>query len=225
MKRFAITVAIMVSCLVLVPTQQSHGQAIAEIIREAIVKVIKAVDLMIQRLQNATIQLQNAQKAIENELSKLKLKEIADWGEKQRQLFKTYYDELWHVRSIIMYYQRVKDIVNKQAQIVSEYKSAFSLFQKDKHFSAAELQHISDVYLGILNQSVKNVEELTMVVNSLTTQMSDAARLAMIGHVGQAVDNNLADLRTFTHQNKLLSLQRSKDASDMETVRQLYGLP
>lgn len=224
MKRFAITVAI-ISCLVLVPSQQSHGQAIAEIIREAIVKVIKAVDLMIQRLQNATIQLQNAQKAIENELSKLKLKEIADWGEKQRQLFKTYYDELWHVRSIIMYYQRVKDIVNKQAQIVTEYKSAFSLFQKDKHFSPAELQHISDVYLGILNQSVKNVEELTMVVNSLTTQMSDAARLAMIGHVGQAVDNNLADLRTFTHQNKLLSLQRSKDASDMETVRQLYGLP
>jgi hypothetical protein len=225
MKRFAITVAIFTSCLVLMPTQRSHGQAIALIIREAVVKVIKAVDLMIQRLQNATIQLQNAQKAIENELSKLKLKEIADWGEKQRQLFQTYYDELWHVRSIIMYYQRVKDIVAKQAQIVSEYKAAYSLFQQDKHFSAKELSHMSDVYLDILNQSVKNVEELTMVINSLTTEMSDAARLTMIGHVGQAVDNNLADLRSFTHQNKLLSLQRSKDASDMETVRQLYGLP
>lgn len=226
MKRFILILAFTTAVFTLVPTQQGHSQvAIAEIIKAAVTKVIKAVDLMIQRMQNATIKLQNAQKAIENELSKLKLNEIAEWGEKQRQLFKTYYDELWRVRSIIMYYQRVRDIVNKQAQIVSEYKSAYALFQKDKHFDAKELSHMGDVYLGILNQSVKNVEELTMVINSLTTEMTDAARLAMISHVDGAVDSNLADLRSFTHQNKLLSLQRTKDASEMETIRQLYGLP
>lgn len=223
-RRFLIT-TLLVCCICVTPVQQTHAQAIAEIIREAVVKVIKAVDLMIQRLQNATIKLQNAQKALENELSKLKLKEIADWGEKQRQLFKTYYDELWHVRSIIMYYQRVKDIVNKQAQIITEYKTAMALFQKDKHFNAAELSHISDVYLGMLNQSVKNVEELTLVINSLSTEMTDAARLAMISHADQAVSTNLADLRSFTHQNKVLSLQRAKDDSEIQTLRQLYGLP
>ena len=52
------------SCtLTTVPVQEAKAvAAIVVIIREAIKKVIKAVDLMIQRLQNKTIWLQNAQK-------------------------------------------------------------------------------------------------------------------------------------------------------------------
>ena len=63
------------------------------------------------------------------------------------------------------------------------------------------------------------------MINSLATEMTDAARLAMISHADQAVSTNLADLRTFTHQNKVLSLQRAKDDSEIQTLRQLYGLP
>ena len=40
------------------------------LIKFAVKKVIKAIDLRIQRLQNKTIWLQNAQKKIENILSK-----------------------------------------------------------------------------------------------------------------------------------------------------------
>lgn len=49
------------------------------IIKEGIKKVIVAVDLKIQRLQTKTIWLQNAQKALENTMSKLKLTQITDW--------------------------------------------------------------------------------------------------------------------------------------------------
>lgn len=70
---------------------------ILEIIKQGVIKVIKAIDLKIQRLQNKTIWLQNA-KVLENKLSQLKLTEIAQWTEKQRQLCKKYYDELWQVR-------------------------------------------------------------------------------------------------------------------------------
>jgi hypothetical protein len=206
----------------IIPTQRSEAQV--EIILEAAKKVIKAMDLMVQRLQNSTIQLQNAQKAVENELSKLKLQEIADWADKQRNLFKTYYDELWQVRDVIAYYQRVKDIVNKQVQIVNEYKDAYQLFSKDTHFSSAELTHIYNVYMGILDQSLKNVEELTLVVNSLTTQMADAKRLEIIHAVSGDVDKNLSDLRTFTRQNQVLSLQRAKDESELEYLKQIYGI-
>ena len=44
------------------PTQRSSAaDPILEVIKQAVIKVIKAVDLMIQRLQNVTIALQNAQ--------------------------------------------------------------------------------------------------------------------------------------------------------------------
>ena len=60
---------------------------IAQIIKEGIKKVIVAVDLKIQRLQTKTIWLQNAQKVVENKMSKLKLKEISDWVQKQKDLY------------------------------------------------------------------------------------------------------------------------------------------
>ena len=63
----------------IVPVQHTHAQIpISEIIKAAVKKVIKAVDLKIQRLQNKTIWLQNAQKVLENKMSKLKLTEISD---------------------------------------------------------------------------------------------------------------------------------------------------
>src|SRR5471030_2764963 len=64
---------------------------IADVIKAAITKVIKAIDLEVQRMQNQTIWLQNAQKALENQLSKLKLTEISNWSQKQKDLFSSYY--------------------------------------------------------------------------------------------------------------------------------------
>ena len=68
-----------------------HAQFdIIDIIRAGIKKVIVAVDLKIQKLQNKTIWLQNAQKVIENQLSKLKLTEIGDWANRQKDLYQDY---------------------------------------------------------------------------------------------------------------------------------------
>src|SRR5690606_2590577 len=109
--------------------------AVLEVIKAGVKKVIKAVDLKVQRLQNETIWLQNAQKVLENQLSKLKLTEIADWTEKQKDLYSQYYTELWKIKSAIAYYKRIKDLTQKQLAIVDEYKWAWNLFRQDKHFS------------------------------------------------------------------------------------------
>ena len=85
---------LLVFFIAVIPSVSKAQMPIAEIIKEGIKKVIKAVDLQIQRLQNKTIWLQNAQKAIENEMSKLKLDDISDWVEKQRKLYADYFDEL-----------------------------------------------------------------------------------------------------------------------------------
>jgi len=212
--------------LTVLPTQRSYAIIpIVQIIKAAVKKVIRAMDLMVQRLQNETIKLQNAQKAIENAMSKLKLKEIADWGEKQRALFKEYYDELWKVKNAISYYKRVRSIIEQQIQLVEEYKRAYSLFQKDRHFSAQELRYIYEVYTGIIEESIKNLDELVLVINSFSTQMSDAKRLELVEMAGANIDKNIAHLREFTNQNKVLSLQRAKDAHELQYLRQLYGVP
>lgn len=197
---------------------------IAEVIKAGIVKVIKAVDLKIQRLQNETIWLQNAQKTIENELSKLKLGEIANWVERQRTLYADYFDELQQVKSVVAYYHRVKEITDMQVQIVREYRRAFELFKQDKHFTIEEIDYIEKVYAGILRKSVENLEQIGMVVNAFAVSMTDAERLAVINSSADAVEENYMDLRQFNNENKVLSLQRAKDAQEIEMVKRMYGL-
>lgn len=197
---------------------------IAMIIKEAVKKVIKAVDLMVQRLQNKTIWLQNAQKVLENKLNELKLTEIAEWTEKHRQLYKEYYDDLWKVRNTIASYQRVKQILERQVRLVDEYKRVWNIIKQDDHFTKDELEYMYHIYTGIMNESVRNLDQILVVVNSFKTQMSDAKRLEIINKCGEEIDRNYYDLKEFNNQNIQLSINRAKDAHEIETVKQLYDL-
>lgn len=203
----------------------AHGQiAIAEIIKAGIKKVIKAVDLKIQRLQNQTIWLQNAQKVLENTMSKLKLDEISDWVDKQKNLYKDYFDELYRVKTIISYYNRIKEVTEKQARLVEEYKRAWNRLQQDDHFTTEELDYMERVYSGILDESLKNLDQLFLVIHSFATQMSDAKRLEIINAAADKVDENYNALQQFNTENAMLSLQRAKDANDAAVIKAMYGI-
>jgi hypothetical protein len=198
---------------------------IAKIIQEGVKKVIKAVDLMIQRLQNKTIWLQNAQKVLENKLNELKLTEIAEWTEKHRKLYQDYYEELWKVKNTIAMYQRVRQVMDKQVRIVDEYRRCWNIVQNDDHFTKSELEYMYKVYSGIMEESVKNLDQILIVINSFKTQMSDGKRLEIIEEAADQIDQNYFDLRDFNTQNMLLSINRAKDVSEIEVVKKLYELP
>ena len=220
-----LAVVLLALCFMVSPVQNANAQIpIMEIIKQAITKVIVAVDLKIQRLQNKTIWLQNAQKVLENKMSELKLTEISDWVEKQRAQYANYFDELWRIKAALAYYQRIKDIIEKQLQLVNEYKGAWALFKQDKNFTVDELDYMQEVYNGMMDESIKNLDQLSLVINAFVTQMSDAKRMEIINEVDHNLDENLSDLREFNNQNKMMSLQRASEKGDIETVKKLYGL-
>lgn len=197
---------------------------VLEIIKQGIKKVIVAVDLKIQRLQNKTIWLQNAQKTIENTMSKLRLTEISDWVEKQRKLYDDYFQELWKVKAVIAYYQRVKDIIETQVAMVSEYRGAWALFRQDHNFTADELDFMFKIYTGMMEESLKSIDQLHLVINAFATQMSDAKRLELINTAADQVEQGYRDLKEFNNQNKIMSLQRASEKGEIEYVKRLYGL-
>ncbi len=218
MKKILVMMALMISV-------NSQAQfPIAEIIKAGIKKVIVAVDLKIQKLQNKTIWLQNAQKTLENTMSKLKLTEISEWVEKQRKLYDEYFQELWKVKAALAYYHRVKDIIEDQVAMVAEYKSAWATFRQDKNFNADELNYMADIYTGMMNESLKSLDQLFIVVNAFATQMSDAKRMEIINTAANSIEQNFLDLKEFNNQNKLISIQRAAAKGEIEYVKKLYGL-
>jgi len=216
--------SIIIAVLATIVSHASAQFVVGTVLNQTVGRVIRAIDLKVQRLQNQTIWLQNAQKLIENELSKIKLNEIAGWSDQQRQLYSNYYSELGQVKSYINYYQRIKDLTIKQAMLVSGYKQYWTLFHNDPHFSPAELNRMQQVYSGILDASVKNLDQIMLATRANQTQMSDGQRLELVNEAGDRLDGNYSDLKQFNTQNEMLSLQRAKDENELLTLKHYYGI-
>lgn len=222
MKKYVFLIGLM--CCLAVPKIGHSQLAIAEIIKKAVIKVIKAVDLKVQRLQNKTIWLQNAQKYLENEMSKLKLNEISGWVEKQRKLYDDYFQELGKVKVAISTYSKVKGILERQVQMVREYQAAWARFQQDKLITPGELEVMGNIYAGMLEQSSRNLDGLLLIVNAFETTMSDGKRLQFIDEVAERAEEGLMDLKKFNEQTKMISIQRAAERGEIEYVKKLYGL-
>jgi hypothetical protein len=228
MNKLVRTTMLTMMCFVFtLPPQRSEAAvplAILEVIKAGVKKVIVAIDLKIQRQQNKVIWMQNAQKVLENTMSKLKLDEISEWTEKQRELYKGYFEELQKVKLAITYYQRVREISQKQGRLLSEYQAVWRIIQQDGHFTPEEKQYMGKVYSGILGETAKSIDHIMLVVQSFTVQMSDAKRLEIINEAADRVDRNYSDLVSFNRENAMLSIQRGRTANEVELSRQLYGI-
>ncbi|MDB5143050.1 MAG: conjugal transfer protein TraI [Mucilaginibacter sp.] len=207
------------------PAEKSEAQIpVVGIISAAIKKVITALDLKVQQMQNQTIALQNAEQQLENSLSLNKLNDISGWLNKEKDLYKDYYQELAQVKTIIADYDEVKKIISQQKQLLSEYQSGYALFSRDKHFSAEEISYMGDIYGGIFQESLRNLDEVMVAVKTFSTQMDDAERIQRIHKAAGGMQTNLDHLHQFNQQNVTLSLARARDGQDQQSVRQLYGL-
>lgn len=224
MKRLLAIVGLIICCMIL-PVKETQAQIpIVDIIKAAVKKLLKR---LICKFSDYRIKLsgcENAQKTLENKMSQLKLNEIRDWVQKQKKLYENYFEELKKVKSAIANYKRVKDIIEMQVAMVNEYKGAWALFRQDKNFTADELEYMLNIYTGMMDESMKNIDQLFMVVNAFATQMADAKRLEIINGVADNVQQQLLDMKEFNSQNKMLSLQRASEKGEIEYVKRLYGL-
>lgn len=222
MKRKAFFTVIIGLFLIAAPTRRTY--AVWPVITAVVKKVIRAMDLQVQRLQNRTIGLQNAQKALENVMQKLRLEEISGWTERQRTLYQDYFTELWKVKSAIAYYHRVYEIVQLQKVLVDEYRQAFSVIREDRNFSPAEIDQMYALYTGILSESLKHVEDVLQVINAFTVQMSDGARLKIISEAAGRIENNVIALRRVTRRAAGESLRRARSEKEANHIKAMYGI-
>jgi hypothetical protein len=202
----------------------ASARAQIPVVSQIVGEAVREADLVVQRLQTETIVLQEAEQALQNAMSELRLQEIAGWVDDQRSLYAEYFQELADVKTVIMDYHKVREIVQRQQDIITAYNQGLARFRQDKHFSGAELGEIESVYSGILTESGKNLAQLVMVIQSLTTQMSDAQRLSIIDGAAAGMDRNWRDLQGFTNANESLSLGRAQDENDYQLIKKMYGL-
>jgi predicted DNA-binding ArsR family transcriptional regulator len=139
-------------------------------------------------------------------------------------LHKTFLDGLMQVSPAVKKYKRITDIISYQIRIAKEYKLAFNRFKEEKQFSAEEIDYLGKVYRNLFIESLKSLDELSMVITSGKLRMSDDERLQAIDKIYIAVEDQYSFLKEFTNNTNMLSLQRKSEQAQIEISRRLYGL-
>lgn len=141
-----------------------------------------------------------------------RIKGIAEGNYKLHQVF---LDALLNVSPTVRNYKRIPQIINYQRLIIKEYQRAYARFKDDENLTPDELRYIKSVYEYLAKQSLKNLEELTMIITASTLRMSDDERLASIDRVFFDVEDKLLFLRSFNNSTQILIIQRAKERSNV----------
>jgi hypothetical protein len=148
-----------------------------------------------------------------------RIKNIAEGNYSLHQVF---LDGLYAINPSVRNYERIPRIINYQLLLMKEYKRAYNRFRSDPNLSASELRYLENVYEYLVKQSLKNIEELTMIITASKLRMSDDERLRAIDRIYTDMESKLSFLRYFNTSTQLLVLQRAKENSEVGTTQQLY---
>ncbi|MDZ4070648.1 MAG: hypothetical protein U1C70_02385 [Sediminibacterium sp.] len=178
-----------------------------------VAKVIKAIDLKIQKLQNETIWLQRSQQVAEETLSKNKLVEINDWQKKQQQLYATYFNEMQGVNGEVKSLPHVKQILSMQVQVAI----ACKIFAKDPLQQRA--------FDDLLQLSRKIIGSLQVVLTTGQLTMKDAERIVTITTLRDAMVDCLDKINLLNKELRFLSDNKLSKQTELQILRKLNQQP
>lgn len=200
MKKIVLFMA--VSCLFLTPDKSKAQSA-----------EIQQLILNIEKLSQFKKILSDMKKGYE--LLSGGYKTVKDMTEGNFSLHKTFLDALMQVSPAVRNYKRVAEIVEYQISIVKESRNGMNQFIKSGNFSGQEINYFEKVYGNLLNQSLRNLNELTIVITADKLRMSDDERLKAVDDIYEQMQDKLLFLRNFNTTSNVLALQRAREKNDV----------
>jgi hypothetical protein len=149
---------------------------------------------------------------------------VKDISEGNYNLHEAFLDGLLIVSPTVRKYVRVQEIINNQAELISEYKMAYTTFREDKQITPDEIGYMMDVYNNLISQSLSNLTMLSSVITSSQLRMSDGERLRQIDRLYSTSQEELSFLRQFNNQTANIAIGRAQATNDQQTIQKLYGI-
>ena len=223
MKAPGIKIFIVVIIFAVSPLAGFSQTLVVDVIRAGVKKVIKAVDLKVQRIQTKTIWLQNAQKEMENAMQFEKLTNITDWVNRQRELYQKYFDEMWRVKRTITDLQSVSHIVQMEKQITQTVSRILEISRRDKNVSSEEMLSISRFLNGVVQSTSRLADVFRFAVTPSMIQTSDGKRLVIIHDTEKALEDLLTDLISYNDNLTAVSIQRTNETLEISRMKSLIN--
>src|SRR5882672_5249910 len=129
------------------------------------------------------------------------IKNISEGNYTLHQLF---LDGLMAVNPAVRNYKRIPYIIDYQKMLVKEYKNAYGRFKQDKNFSPQEIEYMANVYNFLFQASLRNIDDLVMIITATKLRMSDDERMRAIDRIFYDMQSKVIFLRGFNNSTQLL---------------------
>ncbi len=149
---------------------------------------------------------------------------IKNISEGNFKLHQAFLDGLLQVSPAIRNYKRVGDIIHYQLMLVRENRIYCKRFSNDPNLTSTEMSYIKRTYNNIIQESIKNLEELTGILTDNNLRMSDDERLKSIDRIFFQMQDKLMFLKDFNNNTTVLQIQRAREKNDVFSLKNLYGL-
>ena len=139
-------------------------------------------------------------------------------------LHNDYFGSLKQINPAISNSVKVAEILAYQFSILKLSNDAVKSVQSDKNFTAEEINYLKKVFNNLMQACSAVLDELLLATGNNELEMKDGERLKWIDRLYMDMKDKYAFARSFSQQSNVLSVQRSKEQSEISISKKLNGL-
>ena len=135
-----------------------------------------------------------------------------------------FFGSLEIVNPKIKIYTRVADIIAYQVRIVKNISTTIKNLKESGQFNTNELDYSKAVFENLLDECVKNVDELYLVITSGALQMTDDERIKRIDQLYTDMQDKYSFCQSFSEERSVLAMQRLGEQLEIKFSKQLNNV-
>lgn len=139
-------------------------------------------------------------------------------------LHRDFINALSNVNPKVKNYTRVADIIAYQLRIVKDVKTVTGNLKESNQFNPDELDYSKAVFERLLEECLKSMDELFLVITSGELQMKDDERIKRIDRLYLDMQDKYAFCKSFSEECSVLAMQRLMEKGDINLSKRLNGL-
>jgi hypothetical protein len=144
-------------------------------------------------------------------------------------LHQDFFNSLKNVNPAISNYTKVAEIIYYQVRVIKQSKQALQGIREGKQFTPVELDYCKAVFENLLNECVKTIDELLLVLTpgkpeSDSYRMTDDERIKRIDKVYLDMQDKYSFCSAFSEEAGLLLMQRTNEQVQLNYSKLINGI-
>ena len=139
-------------------------------------------------------------------------------------LHRDFFNSLNQVNTKIKKYAKVADIIAYQIRIIKQAKQTLQNIRGAGQFTADELGYCKAVFDNLLNECIKSIDELFMVITSGELEMKDDERIKRIDKLYIDMQDKYSFCSSFSNEMGVLSMHRMSEQIEINQSKIINGI-